>query len=200
MYDTINAAWDAEVKNEELQDLKDLQLNKMTEYLSKVRFELTETAVGNQLQADLLSQEALNLEFMLKDLLMLRRSKIVKAALAQKRPHGELTLSEEEFYNRLIRGIDGHLEFVTELLTGLPSATLKQPGADDARAPETYDEIEYILVKFVSPIKDAFLGIDEATWGPFEKGDIATIPVANARRWLQDGTIVRVAADEEVHL
>ena len=133
MYDMIGAAWEAETGNEELQSLNDLQLTKMTEYLSKVRFELTETAAGNQLQADLLSQEALNLEFMIKDLLMVRRSKIVKAALEQTKPSGELTLSEEEFYNRLVRGIDGHLESVNESLTGMPSPTPKQSGAETTR-------------------------------------------------------------------
>lgn len=199
MYDMISAAWNAEAGNEELQDLKDLQLTKMTEYLSKVRFELTETAAGNQLQADLLSQEALNLEFMLKDLLMLRRSKIVRAALAQTKPIGELTLSEEEFYNRLVRGIDGHLESVNESLTGMPSPTPKQSGAE-VGASEAYDEVEYILVKFVTPIEDAVLGMDEATYGPFKKQDLARIPFANAKQWLKDGTVVRVVSGSEVRL
>jgi DNA replication initiation complex subunit (GINS family) len=199
MYDMISAAWEAEAGNEELQDLKDTHLTKMTEYLSKVRFELTETAAGNQLQADLLSQEALNLEFMLKDLLMLRRNKIVKAALAQTRPPGELTLSEEEFYNRFVRGIDGHLESVNESLTGMPSSTPKQSGAE-VGAPEVYDEVEYVVVKFVNPIEDAFLGMDEATYGPFKKQDLARIPFANAKQWLQDGTVVRVVPDSEVRL
>ena len=199
MYDMISAAWEAETGNEELQSLNDLQLTKMTEYLSKVRFELTETAAGNQLQADLLSQEALNLEFMIKDLLMVRRSKIVKAALEQTKPSGELTLSEEEFYNRLVRGIDGHLESVNESLTGLPSPTPKQSGAEIG-ASEVYDEVEYVVVKFVNPIEDAFLGMDEATYGPFKKQDLARIPFANAKQWLQDGTVVRVVPDNEVRL
>ncbi|MFW9943389.1 MAG: hypothetical protein ACFFB7_00160 [Candidatus Sifarchaeia archaeon] len=199
MYNLISAAWEAETGSEELQSLNDLQLTKMTEFLSKVRFELTETAAGNQLQADLLSQEALNLEFMLRDLLMLRRNKIVKAALAQTKPPGELTLSEEEFYNRLVRGIDGHLESVNESLTGMPSHAPKYSEGEFG-ASEAYDEVEYVVVKFVNPIEDAFLGMDEATYGPFKKQDLARIPFANAKQWLQDGTVVRVVPDSEVGL
>ncbi len=199
MYDVISAAWKAERGSEELQSLNDLQLTKMAEYLSKVRFELTETAAGNQLQADLLSQEALNLEFMLRDLLMLRRNKIAKAALVQKKPLGELTLSEEEFHKRFVRGVDGHLESVNELLTGMPSLA-PRPSESEVGASEVYDEVEYVVVKFVNPIEDAFLGMDEATYGPFRKQDLARIPFANARKWLQDGTVVRVVPDSEVRL
>ncbi len=199
MYDMISAAWKAETEKEELQDLRDKQLERMTEYLSKVRFELTETAAGNQLQADLLSQEALNLEFMLNDLLMVRMNKIVKAALAQKRPNAELTFSEEMFYRHLVRGIDGHLESVNESLTGMPLSKPKQPRAE-AESSDAYDEVEYIIVKFVNPIEDAFLGMDEATYGPFKKQDLARIPFANARQWLKEGTVVRVVTDNEVHL
>jgi hypothetical protein len=179
--------------------MNESQLTKMTKYLSKVRFQLTETAAGNQLQADLLSQEALNLEFMLKDLLMLRRSKIVRAALTQTRPLGELTLSEEELYNRLVRGIDGHLESVNESLAGMPSPTPKRL-RKEAGASEEYDEVDYILVKFVTTIEDAFLGMDEATYGPFKKQDLARIPFDNAKQWLKDGTVVRVVPDDEVRL
>lgn len=199
MYNLISAAWEAETGSEELQSLNDLQLTKMTEFLSKVRFELTETAAGNQLQADLLSQEALNLEFMLRDLLMLRRNKIVKAALAHTKPPGELTLSEEELYNRLVRGIDGHLESVNESLTGMPSPAPKHSEGEFGES-EAYDEVEYVVVKFVNPIEDAFLGMDEATYGPFKKQDLARIPFANAKQWLQDGTVVRVVPDSEVRL
>ena len=57
------------------------------------------------------------------------------------------------------------------------------------------DDIEYVLVRFLRPVEDAFLGLDEMTYGPFEKDDIATIPTENARVWLRDGTVTRVAVD-----
>ena len=194
LYKDISAAWAAETANDELQNLEDLRFSKMTEYLSKIRYALTETPAENQLQADMYTQEALNLEFMLKDLLMLRRNKIVKAAIAQRRPLGTMVLSEEEFYNRLLRGFEGHSNFIREALTGIPSSTLTQP-TDNGEALLQEETVDYVIVRFLRSIDDSIIGIDERTYGPFKKEDLITIPAANARVWLRDGTVVRVATD-----
>jgi hypothetical protein len=79
-YDDIRSAWEDETSNEALQNLADLRLSKMVSYLSKIRLELASTKADDVLQADLLTQEALNIEFMLKDLLDHRRNKILQAA------------------------------------------------------------------------------------------------------------------------
>ena len=105
-YNDIESAWEQETANENLQDLEDLKLSKMVSYLSEIRVSLAETKAEDQLQADFFTQEALNVEFMLNDLLLLRQDKILKAALAQRRPIGTMTLPEEEFYNRLLRGVE----------------------------------------------------------------------------------------------
>ncbi|MGY5876363.1 MAG: hypothetical protein RTU30_11510 [Candidatus Thorarchaeota archaeon] len=200
-YDNIMQAWSDEMDNDELQDLEDLRFSKMVEYLSKIRLTLAETSAENQLQANLLTQEVLNLEFMLKDLLTMRRDKIVKASIVQRRPLGTMTLSEEELYNRIIRGFEGHHQFINETLVGTPTPTMKRSKSKkkskDTKEPDTLesDEIEYVLVRFLNPIQDAFLGLDEMTYGPFAKDDIATIPTDNARMWLRDGTVTRVAVE-----
>ncbi|MHA2002687.1 MAG: DNA replication complex subunit Gins51 [Candidatus Thorarchaeota archaeon] len=194
LYKDINAAWAAETANDELQNLEDLRLSKMTEYLSKVRFALTETPAEKQLQADMYTQEALNLEFMLKDLLMLRRNKIIRAAMAQRKPLGAMVLSEEELYNRLLRGFEGHSNFVREALTGMPSSTMTRP-TDGGEVSPQEDVVDYVIVRFLRSIDDSIIGIDERTYGPFKKEDLITIPADNARVWLRDGTVVRVATD-----
>lgn len=194
LYKDINAAWAAETANDELQNLEDLRLSKMTEYLSKVRFALTETPAEKQLQADMYTQEALNLEFMLKDLLMLRRNKIIRAAMAQRKPLGAMVLSEEELYNRLLRGFEGHSNFVREALTGMPSSTMTRP-TDGGEVSPQEDVVDYVIVRFLRSIDDSIIGIDERTYGPFKKEDLTTIPADNARVWLRDGTVVRVATD-----
>lgn len=193
-YDEIDRIWSDEIENEALQDLEDLRLGKMVSYLSQVRLALASTKADKALQAELLTQEALNLEFMLRDLLMLRRMKILKASLAQRRPTGNMTLAEEELFNRLLRGFEGHLEFVNETIAGAPSSTIKRPRARKTKSKDvkSLEETEYILVQFHRPIENAFLGLDESTYGPFEKGDVASIPAANARVWLRDGTVVRI--------
>ncbi|MGY5854716.1 MAG: hypothetical protein RTU92_14195 [Candidatus Thorarchaeota archaeon] len=200
-YDNIVQAWSDEMDNDELQDLEDLRFSKMVEYLSKIRLTLAETSAENELLAGLLTQEVLNLEFMLKDLLIMRRDKIVKVSIAQRRPLGAMTLSEEELYNRLIRGFEGHHQFINETLVGTPTPTMKRSKSKkktkDTKEPDTLesDEIEYVLVRFLKPIPDAFLGLDEMTYGPFAKDDIGTIPTDNARMWLRDGTVTRVTIE-----
>ncbi len=176
----------------------------MIDYLSGVRLKLAETNADERIQFNLLTQEALNLEFMIRDLLSLRRDKIVKTSFLQRRPMGTMTLSEEEFYNRLLRGFEGHKSFVEEVLAGNPSPTLTISSDTSDEKSETVtddtgkgDDLEYVLVRFLKPIETAFLGLDEVTYGPYEEGNIATIPVANARTWLRDGTATRVMMGSE---
>lgn len=202
-YNHIKNAWEDETENETLQDMADLRLSKMISYLSQVRLSLASTNADESLQADILTQEALNLEFMLEDLLALRRDKIMKSALIGRRPTGNMTLAEEEFYNRIQRAFDAHSEFMKESLAGsAPSRTKtkvkkgKMTKDQEEKPAEESDEMDHIVVKFLRPIDEAFMGLDEQTYGPFKKEDIATIPTANARRWLRDGTVVRVVLED----
>ncbi|MFW9910847.1 MAG: hypothetical protein ACFFEU_00100 [Candidatus Thorarchaeota archaeon] len=193
-YKDINDAWAAEMENEELQNLEDRRLSKMAEYLSNIRYALTETPAEDQLQAEMYTQEALNLEYMLNDFLMMRREKIIRAAIAQRPPQGKMVLSEEELYNRLRRGFEGHSNFVREALTGIPSPPSKElPDGKEATPPK--EVVDYVVVRFLRSIDDAIIGIDERTYGPFKKEDLLAIPFANAKVWLDDGTVVRVATD-----
>jgi DNA replication initiation complex subunit (GINS family) len=193
-YDNIRVTWEKEAESEELQDLQDTKLAKMIAYLSQVRLGLAHTDAKDRLKSDLLQKEAKNLEFMLKDLLMLRRDKILKASLALRRPLGGMTLPEEEFYNRLVRGVEKHTEFVQETLSGTPVATVKRSVVSSEKDSES-ETVDYVLVRFLRPIENHFLGLDEVTYGPFKKEDVAVIPTINARTWLRDGTVVRVVVE-----
>jgi DNA replication initiation complex subunit (GINS family) len=194
-YNDVRAVWEKEVEKDDLQDLQDTKLGRMVAYLSQVRLGLAHLDANERLKSDLMQKEAKNLEFMLKDLLMLRRDKIVKASLALRRPSGVMTLPEEDFYNRLARGLEKHTEFVQETLSGTPVATVKRPvsSSDRDSEPETMD---YVMVRFLQSIEEPFLGLDEITYGPFKKEDVAVIPAINARTWIRDGTVERVVVEK----
>jgi DNA replication initiation complex subunit (GINS family) len=202
-YDTIKNAWIAEQDNDVLQDLEDDRLNKMTEYLSQVRLRLAETNAEDRIQFNLYTQEALNLEFMIHDLLILRRDKILKACIRQIPPKGIMTVFEEQdFYKRLARGFENHSKYIDDILTGTPLSTLKVNHESLVTQEEKEDkaestEIEYVLVSFLKPVDTAFVGLDEETYGPYEVGETATIPLANARRWLRDGIVTRIIMERE---
>jgi DNA replication factor GINS len=199
-YDDIKSAWENEIDNDGLQDLGDLRLSKMVAYLSSVRLSLASTGPEKRIQAEILTQEALNLEFMIEDLLTIRRQKILKAALSNHRPRGDMTLTEEELYNRTQRALDGHTEFVKDSLAGAkPKKKRRTPDKTKKSKPSPETEtVDFVTVRFLRSIEDAFLGLDEKTYGPFKKEDVAMIPAANARTWLRDGTVIRIVAEEDL--
>ena len=198
VYNDIRKTWEDEKNNDVLQNLEDLRLSKMVAYLSSVRHLLAETPSENSIQVDLLTQEGLNIEFMLRDFLMLRRTKIMNAVLGQEKPAGSMTLAEEEFYNRLLRGVTSHSDFVEEVLAGTPAPTMKRSKkkkkekTPTEKKPPDSDEMEYVMVRFLRSVEEPFMGLDEVAYGPFQEEDIATIPTANAKSWLRDGTVTRV--------
>ena len=194
-YDDIQAVWENEVEKEDLQDLQDIKLGRMVAYLSQVRLGLAHLDANERLKSDLMQKQAKNLEFMLKDLLMLRRDKIIKASIELHRPSGGMTLPEEEFYNRLVRSLEKHTEFVQETLSGTPAATMKRSVASSSKDTES-ETMDYVMVRFLKPIEEPFLGLDEVTYGPFKKEDVVVIPAVNARTWLRDGTVERVVAEQ----
>ena len=204
-YDDIRSAWEDETSSEALQNLADLRLSKMVSYLSKIRLELASTNADDVLQSDLLTQEALNIEFMMKDLLDYRRNKILKAALSNRKPTGDMTMAEEGFYKDIQRAFDSHAEFMKESLSGTaPQSKTKEKKGKTAKtkaadsSEEDVDDIDYIIVRFLKPIKEPFMGLDERTHGPFAKEDVAKIPAANVRIWLRDGTATRVVPEDGV--
>ncbi len=202
-YTDIEATWKSELENEGLQDLGDLRLSKMVSYLSSVRLSLAALDAEKRIQADILTQEALNLEFMIEDLLKLRKQKILKSALSGHRPRGDMTLSEEDLYKDFQSALDRHTEFVKESLAGTPTPTKKktkkkkQTKKKEPEPPSDTEEIDYVYVRFLSAIKDKVMGIDEKTYGPFKKESVARLPAANVSHWIRDGTVVRFVPEED---
>ena len=194
-YDEIHTTWKEEKDSKKIGQLEDLKLSKMVEYLSHLRQTLAETPSDNTLQVELLQEEGVNVEFMIKDLLMIRRDKILRIVLNEEKMTGTMTLAEEELYTRLLRGLESHAEFVTEAIIGKPSPTITKTKSKKSESPSPpkeapeEDSLEYVMVRFLKPVKDAVVGLDETIYGPFEKEDVATIPTANAKIWLSDGTV-----------
>jgi DNA replication initiation complex subunit (GINS family) len=201
-YVDIQAAWKSEQENEGLQNLGDLKLSRMVAYLSNVRLSLAALDAEERIQADILTQEALNLEFMIEDLLNIRKQKILMSALSGHRPRGDMTLSEEDFYKRFQNALDGHAEFVRDSLAGTPSTKKKKKKKKrEKKEPDSAsesDDIDYVYVRFLREIEDQVMGLDERTYGPFKKESVAKLPAANVSHWLRDGTVVRFVPEEDI--
>ncbi len=195
-YDDIRRTWETELEEQDLQNLDDLRVGRMTAFLAGARLMLTEVPAENRLQAELLTREIKIVETMLKDLLVIRREKIIRAALSRRRPLGAMTLSEEDLYNRLVRALDEFEEYMNGVLTGQQKSSIKKTEEQhtDSKEEET---VEYVIVRFMRPIDSPFVGIDERIYGPFKVEDVATIPRENVQAWLRDGTVMRVTIESE---
>ncbi len=182
-----------EVRSEKLQDLEDVRFSKMVEYVSRVRLSLAEAK--SDLDEELLSKEGQNLEFMLRDLLLLRRDKILRDAMSLAKPEGLMILPEEEFYNRMIRAFKGHFEFVNDSLRGVTHSLTHPPTGADGNLDES-DEIEYVTVRFIKATGIPAEGLDGRTYGPYEKEDLARMPSSTALVWINQNIAVRVISED----
>ena len=193
-YNEISKIWATEVNEDSLQPFTRRQLLNIIVYISKIRLTLASDGTGTKLQEELLKQEALNLEFMLKDLLLLRKQKLLNLVLTGRHPPVELTiLDEEDFYTKVKTAFDMHHQFVESSLAG--SATAKSDAKDKEELPPAD---EYMTVRFLRDVEDAFLGLDGHEHGPFKKEHVAMIPADNARNWERNGTVSRVILEDEV--
>lgn len=99
----------------------------------------------------------------LQDLLEIRERKILILALYNVRSgvvSVNMTPEEKEFYERLVEGIKDFQAKKKEILDGMPEKRQVIAMLEDM--PE-------------------FVGINMKTYGPFKKGDVATLPEENAR-------------------
>ncbi len=192
-YDDVARIWDREVQSEELVDLDDLTVGRMAQYLAKVRLALTEVPAEDVVQEDIYRQEIENLEFMIRDLLTLRRDKILRAVLSGTTVDAGMTLAEEEFYGRIKRGLQHHAEFIEGILSGNGPTS----GGTDTTEADEEDEAGYVLVRFEQDVEIPFVGIDERVYGPFRREDVATIPAINAQAWLRNGTVIRIVPEQK---
>ena len=193
-YKDIQKVWENETASDDLQDLDDLRLRKMIDYLSGIRLQLAESEDG--LQSALLIQEGQNVEFMLRDLLMIRRDKIIGLVLESRRPQAIMSLPEEDLFNRLTRGINGHLEFVNDSISGIqPTKASKKESVSEDQLDET-DEIEYVTVRFLESTDIPAEGLDGLTYGPYKREDVARIPSSTALVWINQRIAVKITAED----
>ncbi len=85
-----------------------------------------------------------------------------------------------------------HGEFVNDIITGTPNPTITKTKKIEDSEEDIDESLEYVMVRFLRPVKDAVIGLDEEIYGPYKKEEIDTIPIANARNWLKDGTVARI--------
>jgi DNA replication initiation complex subunit (GINS family) len=107
----------------------------------------------------------------IQDLMEIREGKLVRSGAAP----DDLTREEKSFFDSVAGSIRQFQGQQKEIFEGK-----KEPMQ---------------VVAFLETIPQ-FVGIDMRNYGPFEKGDIATVPVANARLLVEKGSAKQINTDK----
>ena len=186
----------------ETKDITLLTLENFTEYrqiVSQINDYNEETKDKTKVQ--LLNAYKDNLNFLLKDLLKIRKRKIINSALSLKEIDLSKTIEAEKLlFQNLVAAIKGYQKVkniashgiaeevkptkVIESINEEVMETLdsdKYPPQEVLIKPATSKEkFNYVLLRFLEKTP-ALVGIDLINHGPFEKEDIANIPLENAK-------------------
>ena len=95
-------------------------------------------------------------------------------------------LTDEEKYV-----LDGQAESASRMEQVVSAATKGRPKVLEAISAKIRSK--QILVRFVKPMEQ-FIGVDMGKYGPFQQEDVATLPLENARSFIETGTAVQVHA------
>lgn len=164
MFNDLFARWQEEQATEALLPLRDSFLQNLRVYIEELLSGI-QSEKGSSLQKQLRKAELDKLHFLLQSLLLLRLRKIVNRLLAAASVDYQLlTRTERRFVDQVSRNIRNALFLVDELLAPL-----------DAEASS-----RFLLLHFLED-HPQFVGKDLRTYGPFKAGDLATLPLENAR-------------------
>jgi DNA replication factor GINS len=115
-----------------------------------------------------------------------RQRKLLQKAGGGSEPLDYSKLTDEEKYV-----LDGQAESASRM-EQVVSATVKG-------RPKVLESIsarirsKQVLVRFVKPMEQ-FIGVDMGKYGPFQQEDVATLPLENARSFIETGAAVQVHA------
>lgn len=160
-YETIRRIHKDEELSVKLAKIPDDFFEKAKEYVKA-----KEDAVKNDPVA---AQEFQNVKHRLMFIMEARERKILSMALYSVRtglPPENLTPSEKPFFESILNSLKSFKQFREDVLEPKENASLK-------------------VVAFVEDV-EAFLGEDMISYGPFKKGDIASMPEKNAEILIND--------------
>jgi len=181
VYNELYEAWKKEKENLEIQRLPGDFYARLAEYMKKIREE-SRMLDEKTTKARLMRLELSNVKTMIREIVQLRREKVLRKTMAGKIVPKENLTDEEE---RLRRGIlplaETYQVFLKDLLRGQLSTV------------EKGEKPKQILVRFLQPVP-AIIGSDMKPYGPFKAEDMATLPTENARILINQGAAVEVEA------
>ncbi|MHA2407605.1 MAG: DNA replication complex subunit Gins51 [Candidatus Ranarchaeia archaeon] len=180
MYQVIQQLWKNELEEETLIPVKDTFWRDTQKYIEKLRLNL-DKASPDSLQAGLVQLELQKTKFMVKDLLLRRRMKLVKLLSEGKPETDNLSSLESKISKGAVKTFLDLEQFLDASLKGEEFTPEEQetPKKRQKSRKTTTSEPQYLFVRFKTDLPQ-IIGVDSKTYGPFKKEDVATLPKENA--------------------
>jgi len=181
MYNKLYEAWNKEKENKELQTFSRDFYSRLTDYVKSLKEE-SRMLDRKALKARLMLRELENVKRLAKELVQLRYKKTLNETIAGKVMPGDVLTEEEEGLHKAILPLaESYKAFLKDILRGRSTPVKRE------------EKPERMLLRFLQEIP-AVIGSDMRTYGPFKAEDIATLPIENARIFLEKGIAVAVEA------
>ncbi len=198
-YEKLYNHWLEEFQQLDLTILTQEILHDCKQILTQINNYQEETR--DKLKEQLLMSYKNNINFLFNDFLKIRKGKLINSALALKEIDlGKVIEAEKLLFQNLIVAIKGYKKVkaislydeeekfkLAELMELKDDATLEINQNEElisqkelADSEIIYEEVKYLLVRFLKRTPP-LVGIDLINHGPFEKEDIANLPIKNAK-------------------
>jgi len=181
MYEELFEAWKREKEKAELQALpRDFYVN-LVNYVKKIREE-SRMLDKKTTRARLMHREFENTKKLVKELMKLRREKILRKTMTGKiLSEDSLTTEEKGLRHEFLPLAESYQGFLKNVLRGQIIQV------------ERKERPKRMVVRFVQEIP-AIIGSDMNTYGPYRAEDIATLPLENAKILIKQGVAMEVEA------
>ena len=196
-YAKLHAAWEFEVKRDELQNIPDSFIHEMKNYA----IQLNRTTTNPEtLSGSLTQTERSYANQMIKEIIDLRLNKIIRSELNGLPINAQAMTPEEQNLHSNLRQLLSDYKQSSELLTLKDTLPQTRPPRQKTQKPvqpaPKYEEkdTELFLVRFLKPLP-AIMGIDMKAYGPFQPEELATIPRQNAENLIKRGIAKKVIVE-----
>jgi DNA replication factor GINS len=191
MYNELYSAWQREIDDPTLGGLPLDFYIKVSQYLKHIKEE-NKVLEKKTVKMSLLEHESVNVERMLKELLVSRYRKIIKTVTkTQKLPTELLTVEEGRMCETFADFTKSFHKFADELMQGqLTVEPIRAVVKTETNAVATQPH-KRSTIRFLKNIP-AIMGSDMKSYGPFVAEDVASLPPQNAQILVKQGLAVLV--------
>ncbi|MBD3207130.1 hypothetical protein GF319_12415 [Candidatus Bathyarchaeota archaeon] len=193
-YRRLLEAWKRERESTDIQSIPAGFIQEMREYIELLNKTPTES---DTLRGSIIQKERAYASKMLRDLVDKRLEKILYSELNGIPLDAKALIPEEQkLYSNIRQLLAGYKQGVELPEIEEIQSQPRPPSVDSSQTQEVIKspsgrDVEMVVVRFLQPLP-AIMGIDMKAYGPFDKEDVASIPLENALNLIRRGIAKRV--------